>query len=467
MKELKKINISGASVYPIIEGGKGIGVSNGVTAGAFAAAGAVGTFSGVFPPIFDETGNASFYNITGKTRRARSEEVIQNGILAAINEAKEAFRLSNGKGRIHMNVLWGIAGAERILNEVLEKTTGMIHGITCGAGMPYKLSEIAKKFEVYYYPIVSSSRAFSALWSRSYKNTIEWLGGIVYEDPWKAGGHNGLTNKEKIDVPEDAYKRVSELRRSMNQVGLNEVPIIMAGGVWNLSPFEHWIDNPEIGPIAFQFGTRPLLTQESPISDNWKNKLLDIKENDVTINRFSSTGFYSSAVKNNFLNELIERSQNQIPFKVAPEDDFIIPLLYNKNRPIVYVRYDDKKNAEKWVDSGLDKAMETPDSTLLFVQEEKYNLIKKDQRDCKGCLAACKFSSWCESEEHNFTTGKVPDPRSFCIQKSLVNIICTDNIEENLLFSGHNTHKFSEDKLYLNGHIPTIEELVSQIIVGK
>ena len=30
-----------------------------------------------------------------------------------------------------------------------------------------------------------------------------------------------------------------------------------------------WIDNPELGKIAFQFGTRPLLTQESPIPPEW------------------------------------------------------------------------------------------------------------------------------------------------------------------------------------------------------
>ena len=51
-----------------------------------------------------------------------------------------------------------------------------------------------------------------------------------------------------------------------------------------------WIDNPELGPVAFQFGTRPLVTQESPISDVWKRKLLTLNEGDVSLNRFSPTG---------------------------------------------------------------------------------------------------------------------------------------------------------------------------------
>ena len=50
--------------------------------------------------------------------------------------------------------------------------------------MPYKLSEIAARFGIYYYPIVSSARAFNALWKRSYRKTADYLGGVVYEDPW-------------------------------------------------------------------------------------------------------------------------------------------------------------------------------------------------------------------------------------------------------------------------------------------
>ena len=133
-----------------------------------------------------------------------------------------------------MNVLWEMGACQEILQGVLSKAKGMIHGITCGAGMPYKLSEIAAKYDVHYYPIVSSMRAFKILWKRSYSKTTEWLGGVVYEDPWKAGGHNGLSNAEDPQVFEDPYPRVVELRKFMNEVGLNDVPIVMAGGVWFL-----------------------------------------------------------------------------------------------------------------------------------------------------------------------------------------------------------------------------------------
>jgi nitronate monooxygenase len=47
-----------------------------------------------------------------------------------------------------------------MLHGVLEQTKGMVAGVTCGAGMPYKLSEIAQQYGVTYLPIVSSGRAF-------------------------------------------------------------------------------------------------------------------------------------------------------------------------------------------------------------------------------------------------------------------------------------------------------------------
>ena len=45
---------------------------------------------------------------------------------------------------------------------------------------------------------------------------------------------------------------------------------------WNIGEYESWLDNPEIGPIVFQFGTRPVVTKEYPVSDSWKQKLLNL-----------------------------------------------------------------------------------------------------------------------------------------------------------------------------------------------
>ena len=34
------------------------------------------------------------------------------------------------------------------IRKCLERPKGLVHGVTCGAGMPYKLAEIASKFNI-------------------------------------------------------------------------------------------------------------------------------------------------------------------------------------------------------------------------------------------------------------------------------------------------------------------------------
>ena len=468
LKGLKPIVIRGKEYLPLIEGGKGISATNGQSSGAFAAAGAIGTFSGVNGDRYDSAGNIIPIVYRGKTRVERHEELVEMGIDAGIQQARIAHEISNGQGRIHMNVLWEQGGAERILHGVLSGAKGLIDGVTCGAGMPYRLSEIADKYDIMYYPIVSSMRAFRALWKRAYSKSVERLGGVVYEDPWLAGGHNGLSNSEDPKVPQDPYPRVAELRKFMNEVGLNNVPIIMAGGVWHLEDWSNWFDNPEVSPVAFQFGTRPLLTKESPIPDAWKKALLTLKKGDIYLNRFSPTGFYSSAVENKFLRELKAREEMQVEYRSEPEGFFTEPLpLPPRGRP-VYLNPEDIERAKKYMDQGFNAPMKTPDSTLIFVTPSKSQEILKDQIDCMGCLSHCGFSNW--KDHDDYTTGKKADPRSFCIQKSLQNIVhgtSYEDVEDNLMFAGHNAYMFGLDPYYNNGFVPTVKQLIDRILTGK
>ncbi len=464
MKALNPIVIAGQEVLPIIEGGKGVAVSNGQSSGAWASAHGIGTFSGVNADSFDANGKPIPQIYHGKTRRERYEELLRYAIDGGITQARIAHETRGGRGLLNMNILWEMAGAERVMRGVLEKCPGMIHGVTCGAGMPYKLAELATEYNVHYYPIISSGRAFRALWKRAYSKHQELLGGVVYEDPWLAGGHNGLSNSEDPRKREDPYPRVAALRQVMNEVGLTRTPIIMAGGVWWLSEWEHWLDNPEIGPIAFQFGTRPLLTTESPIPMPWKKRLLDLKPGDVHLHRFSPTGFYSSAVHNTFLDELEHRSERQIAFSQEPLGAHDTALSVGARKRDVYVTPGDKKRAEAWVAQGFTEAMKTPDSTLIYVTPAKAEDIRADQIACMGCLSACQFSNWSQNEEG--TTGRKADPRSFCIQKTLQNIVHDGSIENELMFAGHNAYRFGQDPWYSNGFVPTVKQLVERIASG-
>lgn len=448
----------------MVEGGKGISVSNGESSGAWAGAGGIGTFSGVNADYYDADGKVTPQIYQGRNRQQRHEELVAFAIRGGIAQARTAHEIAGGQGRIHMNILWEMGAAERILQGILEGAKGLIHGVTCGAGMPYKLAEIAGHHGVSYYPIISSARAFRALWLRSFRKFRDLLGAVVYEDPWRAGGHNGITNSEDPTKPEDPYPRVLALREYMREQGLGNVPIIMAGGVWWLAEWQDWIDSPELGPIGFQFGTRPLLTTESPISNAWKQKLLTLKKGDVYLNKFSPTGFYSSAVRNPFLQELIDRSERQLAYALEPVGEHVVPFQVGAVGRPVYLTVGDMGRAQGWTAQGFSRAMRTPDSTVIFVTPEKAQQISQDQIGCMGCLNACNFSNWAVNEE--FTTGKKPDPRSFCIQKTLQNISHDGDVENQLMFGGTNAYRFAQDPYYANGFIPSVKQLVERIASG-
>jgi NAD(P)H-dependent flavin oxidoreductase YrpB (nitropropane dioxygenase family) len=342
----------------------------------------------------------------------------------------------------------------------------MVTGVTCGAGMPYKLSEIAASYGVSYLPIISSGRAFSALWKRAYSKAAEWLAAVVYEDPWLAGGHNGLSNAEDPRKPQDPYPRVKALRETMREGGIaDSVPIVMAGGVWRLDEWNDWIDNPELGQIMFQFGTRPLLTQESPIPPAWKSRLMTLEEGDVLLHRFSPTGFYSSAVRNPFLRHLEARSERQIAFTKEPIGDHHFELDVGiGNKKNFWVTKGDLQHAREWFGAGFTNAMKSPDDTLVFVTPEEEKIIRADQAACMGCLSQCSFSSWADNEKNS--TGRLADPRSFCIQKTLQDIAHGGDVEQNLMFAGHSAFRFKSDPFYSNGFVPTVKQLVDRILTG-
>lgn len=467
MKLLNAVQMSGREVLPLIEGGKGVSATNGASSGAWAFAGGIGTVSGVNADSYDDNGKIIPQIYKGKTRKERHEELVAYGIAGGIAQLKRAFDVTGGKaGAVHLNVLWEMGGGERILHGILEGAKGLVQGVTCGAGMPYRVSEIAKKYNVFYYPIVSSARAFRALWLRSFHKASELLGGVVYEDPWRAGGHNGLSNSEDPLKPEDPFPRVLALRQQMREYGLGETPIIMAGGVWWLSEWEDWIDNPELGPIAFQFGTRPLLTKESPVPQSWKDKLRTVKKGDVALNQFSPTGFYSSAVLNPFLQGLYDRSARQIDYATEAQGDLTEAF---KTGPVgnpIYIRASDLAKAKGWIEAGFTKALRTPDSTLVFETPEKARAIQESQAACMGCLSQCQFSNWSQHGENN-STGRMPDPRSFCIQKSLQNVAHEGDMENYLMFAGTVAYRFGEDPFYANNFTPTVKQLVERICEGR
>ena len=464
-KGLKPILYGGREVWPLIEGGKGVAATNHASSGAWAAAGGIGTVSAVNADSYDPEGKIVPQLYPQLTRRERHEQLIRYAIDGAVEQVHRAHDIAGGHGAININVLWEMGGAQAVLEGVLERTKGLVTGVTCGAGMPYKLSEIAARFNVNYLPIVSSGRAFRALWKRAYHKVAHLMAAVVYEDPWLAGGHNGLSNAEDPRKPEDPYPRVKALRDTMRAEGVSDdVPIIMAGGVWFLREWNDWIGNPELGSIAFQFGTRPLLTAESPIPQEWKDRLRTLDPGDVLLHRFSPTGFYSSAVRNPFLRSLEARSERQIPYSRVSAGEHTVQLDVGVRGKNFWVTPTDLARAREWAAQGFEHALRTPDDTVVFVSAQERDTIRKDQADCIGCLSHCGFSSW--KDHDDYSTGRLADPRSFCIQKTLQDIAHGGDIDQNLMFAGHAAYRFKQDPFYSNGFTPTVKQLVDRILTG-
>ena len=109
MKALNPIIVSGREVLPLVEGGKGISVSNGESSGPWASCGGVGTFSGVNADSYDEEGRLIEQTYHGKTRRERHEELIAYAIRGGTQQARVAHEISDGRGRIHVAASWNIS----------------------------------------------------------------------------------------------------------------------------------------------------------------------------------------------------------------------------------------------------------------------------------------------------------------------------------------------------------------------
>ena len=166
-----------------------------------------------------------------------------------------------------------------------------------------------------------------------------------------------------------------------------------------------------------------------------------------------------------FLRNLEARSHRQIAFTKEELGDHAFQLDVGVGgKKNYWVTRGDLLHAREWFAQGYTEALKTPDETLVFVTPEEKAVIRKDQADCMGCLSQCAFSSWADNEKN--TTGRLADPRSFCIQKTLQDIAHGGPVDDNLMFAGHAAFRFKKDPFYSNGFVPTVKQLVERIQTG-
>jgi hypothetical protein len=170
-------------------------------------------------------------------------------------------------------------------------------------------------------------------------------------------------------------------------------------------------------------------------------------------------------VRNPILRNLEARSERQIAFTKEPIGDHQFQLDVGiGTKKHYWVTKGDSQHAREWYAQGFTSAMKSPDDTLIFVMPGEEKQIRTDQAECMGCLSQCAFSSWADNEKNS--TGRLADPRSFCIQKTLQEIAHGGSTEQNLMFAGHSAFRFKSDPFYSNGFVPTVKQLVDRILTG-
>ena len=264
---------------PVIQGGMGVGVSLSGLAGAVAAAGGVGIIStaqiGYRDPDF-------------------GRHPIECNLKAIGEEIKKAREKANG-GIIGVNIM---VATRRYEDYVKAAVAAGVDLIISGAGLPMTLPEISGNAKIA--PIVSSRKSLSVIskyWQKKYNRKPDL---IVIEGPL-AGGHLGFS-KEEIDAYtvtneknyDDEVKAIIELANEL------EVPVVVAGGVYERKDMEHYL---AMGAKGVQIATRFVTTRECDASDAYKQAYIDAKKEDIVIVK-SPVGMPGRAIHNAFLDKV-------------------------------------------------------------------------------------------------------------------------------------------------------------------
>ena len=85
-KGVRPIVYGGQEVWPLVEGGKGVAATNHASAGAWAAAGGIGTVSAVNADSYDADGQIIPQIYRALTRRDRHEELVNYAIEGAVQQ---------------------------------------------------------------------------------------------------------------------------------------------------------------------------------------------------------------------------------------------------------------------------------------------------------------------------------------------------------------------------------------------
>ncbi len=273
----------------IVQGGMGVGISWDQLAGTVSSLGALGTVSAVCTGYYK---NKQFVKKLVNDRPLGVDNTFSKEALTEI--FKNARKIAGNKP-IACNILHAINDYSRVVADAIEAGADII---VTGAGLPLELPKLVEGHpNVAIVPIVSSDRALKII-CKKWKAAGRLPDAVIVEGP-KSGGHQGA-KKEELFMPEHQLEAIlPPIVIERDKWG--NFPIIAAGGIWDKNDIEKIM---ELGADAVQLGTRFIATHECDASDEFKQILIDAKEEDIAIVS-SPVGYPARAVKTDLIKNLV------------------------------------------------------------------------------------------------------------------------------------------------------------------
>ena len=288
--DLAPFTLKGRRLWPIVQGGMGVGISAHRLAGSVAAQGAMGTIASV--------DLRRHHADLMETSRNAAKPVVDAANLEALDrEIRTAKAMANGQGAIAVNVMRAVSAYPASVRRACESGAD---AIVMGAGLPLDLPELAAPWpEVALVPILSDARGI-ALVVRKWMRKGRLPDAIVVEHPRYAGGHLGAACVDDLaDARFDFERVIPEALAFFRAEGLDEraIPLIPAGGI---NTHERVRELIAMGASAVQLGTAFAVTQEGDADPAFKEVLAGARPEDI-VEFMSVAGLPARAVRTPWL----------------------------------------------------------------------------------------------------------------------------------------------------------------------
>jgi len=310
-------------LFPLIQGGMGLQVSNVESASAVCEEGGIGTLSGAIPAVvetYEEIGGKKLgmpenRRISHANNAKRFQEDIDNfaantgdqiraiNIMKAVTDFEDLVDIAGGGKKINDK-------GELVVVEEAERKPGKVDMLFVGAGLFARCAAAMEKYpHMKFVPIVSSEKVSNFFRNKATKNTTEKLYAIYFEHPF-AGGHDGYDPKD--DYPDhEGMEQKYEPAKLYNEIreSVQDTPLILGGS--GIAENKDVDEAYNIGFSGVASGTMFSLAEESGFTEEVKRDVILNKDLPTIVTKSSPAGMPSTSVDNGFLARL-ENLKNTI-----------------------------------------------------------------------------------------------------------------------------------------------------------